>query len=93
MPQSTINYHHIYNNLMEDSLKDSLGIPVRFCDLDDNNERFIVALIDHSYGSFCESLLMQDHVRDLEYLSTEISETLNSIVLGINNLRKDFSHA
>jgi len=36
---------------------------------------------------------MQDHVRDLEYLSTEISETLSSIVLGINNLRKDFSHA
>ena len=92
MPQPVVSYEHIYNDLLEDTVKDSLGIPVRFCELDENRKRFVISLIDYSYQSFCEVFLMHEQVTDLEYLSAEITETLGGLVTRINNIKKDFKH-
>jgi len=85
--QPTVNYQQIYNDHLEDNLKDSLGLPSRFSDLNEDNKRLVEALVDYSYNYFCDILLQHEQVKDLEYLSKEISETLDGLLLSIRDLK------
>ena len=88
MSLPTVNCQHIYNYILEDSLKDSLNMPSRFCVLDDNNKRLVESLIEYSYNSFCDFFLRHEQVHDLEYLSKEITDTLSGLLGNIKDLRR-----